>query len=105
MKSNVECWRRRLVVLLVGASWLTGCATAGFEAVGVAACPPVVEYSRELHLQAAVELVVLPIGPAIRPISQNARQHISLGVLDSEPRNSLNEPEGGHTANAISRQI
>lgn len=65
MKSNVECWRRRLVVLLVGASWLTGCATAGFEAVGVAACPPVVEYSRAFQARAAEELALLPEGSAI----------------------------------------
>jgi len=65
MKSNVECWRRRLVVLLVGASWLTGCATAGFEAVGVAACPPVVEYSREFQARAAEEMAMLPDGSAI----------------------------------------
>jgi len=65
MKSNVECWRRRLVVLLVGASWLTGCATAGFEAVGVAACPPVVEYSREFQARAAGEMAMLPDGSAV----------------------------------------
>ena len=105
MKLNAGCWKRRLAVLAIATNLLTGCATAGFETGGVGACPPVLEFSRELQVQAAVELVVLPIGSAIRPISQNARQYISLGVLNSEPRNSLNEPEGGHTANAISRQI
>lgn len=65
MKSNAECSRRRLVVLLVGASWLTGCTTAGFEAVGVAACPPVVEYSREFQAQAAEEMAMLPDGSAV----------------------------------------
>ena len=45
---------------MIGASWLTGCATAGFEAGGVAACPPVVEYSREFQARAAEELTLLP---------------------------------------------
>ena len=65
MKSNVECWRRRLVVLVIGVSWLTGCATAGFEASGVAACPPIVEYSREVQARAAQELALLPEGAAV----------------------------------------
>jgi hypothetical protein len=38
---------------------LTGCATAGFEANGVATCPPVVEYSREFQAKAAEELALL----------------------------------------------
>lgn len=57
---NAECWRRRLAVLVIVTSWLTGCATAGFEATGSAACPPVVEYSRELQARAAEELAMLP---------------------------------------------
>lgn len=65
MKLNVECWRRRLVVLVIGASWLTGCATAGFEADGLAACPPVVEYSRDFQARAAEELELLPNGSAV----------------------------------------
>jgi hypothetical protein len=52
--------RRWLVVLVIGTSWLTGCATAGFEANRVAACPPVLEYSREFQTQAAEELAMLP---------------------------------------------
>ncbi|AUM73666.1 hypothetical protein CYR75_04625 [Paracoccus jeotgali] len=60
MKSNARCWRLQLAVLVIGASWLTGCATAGFEANGLAACPPVVEYSRELQARAAEELAMLP---------------------------------------------
>ena len=43
---------------------LTGRATAGFEAHALAACPPVVEYGRELQAQAAEELVLLPEGSA-----------------------------------------
>nr|WP_227445488.1 hypothetical protein [Cognatishimia sp. F0-27] len=65
MKSNARCWRRRLVVLAIATSWLTGCATAGFEKGGVAACPPIVEYSREFQAQAAEELAMLPDGSAI----------------------------------------
>lgn len=65
MKSNVECWRRRLVVLVIVMSWLTGCATESFESGGVAACPPVVEYSREFQARAAEELALLPDGSVI----------------------------------------
>ncbi len=65
MKLNAGCWRRRLAVLVIGASWLTGCATAGFETGGVAACPPVVEYSTEGQAQTAEELARLPDGSAI----------------------------------------
>lgn len=62
---NAECWRRRLAVLAIAMSWLTGCATAGFEANGLAACPPVVEYSREFQARAAEELAMLPDGSAV----------------------------------------
>ncbi|MAY89498.1 MAG: hypothetical protein CML02_22625 [Pseudooceanicola sp.] len=65
MKFSEGCWRPRLAVLVIGASWLTGCATADFEAGGVAACPPVVEYSREFQARAAEELEMLPDGSAI----------------------------------------
>lgn len=65
MKSNAECWRRRLVVLAIATNWLTGCAAVGFETGGVGACPPVVEYSRELQAQAAEELALLPDGSAV----------------------------------------
>jgi len=44
---------------------LTGCATAGFEANGVAACPPVAEYSREFQFRAAEELMALQDGSAV----------------------------------------
>ena len=57
--------RRWLAVLAIATSWLTGCATAGFETNGVAACPPVVEYSREFQERAAEELALLPEGTAI----------------------------------------
>ena len=50
---------------MIATSWLTGCATAGFEANGLAACPPIVEYSRELQALAAEELALLPDGAAI----------------------------------------
>ncbi|TNF21160.1 MAG: hypothetical protein EP318_08205 [Rhodobacteraceae bacterium] len=65
MTFNAECWRRRLVVLAIATSLLTGCATAGFEANGLSACPPVVEYSRGFQAQAAEELAMLPDGSAI----------------------------------------
>lgn len=65
MMSNARCWKRRLAVLVIGTSWLTGCATADFRAGGLAACPPVVEYSRELQARTAGELAMLPEGSAI----------------------------------------
>ncbi|MCA0871391.1 hypothetical protein LCL97_11185 [Seohaeicola saemankumensis] len=65
MKFSEGCWRLRLAVLAIATSWLTGCGTAGFEAGGVAACPPVVEYSREFQARAAEELSRLPDGSAI----------------------------------------
>lgn len=65
MKLNAGCWRQRLAVLVIETSWLTGCATAGFEQGGTAACPLVVEYSRELQAQAAEELALLPDGSAV----------------------------------------
>ena len=64
MMFNAECWRRRLVVLAIATSWLTGCATANFETGGLGACPPVVEYSRDFQARAAEELAVLPDGSA-----------------------------------------
>lgn len=65
MKFREGCWRRRLAVLVIATSLLTGCATAGFETVGMAACPPVVEYSREFQARAAEELAMLPEGAEI----------------------------------------
>ena len=71
MKSNVECLRRPLAVLVIATSWLTGCATEGFEAGGLAACPPIVEYSREFQARAADELALLPNGSAVVEILSN----------------------------------
>jgi hypothetical protein len=65
MMSNDGCWRRRHAVLVLATSWLTGCATTDFEANGVAACPPVVAYSREVRARAAEEMAMLQDGSAI----------------------------------------
>ena len=65
MKFSEGCWRLRLAVLVIATSWLTGCATAGFEPGGVAVCPPVVEYSREFQVRAAEELALLPERSAV----------------------------------------
>jgi hypothetical protein len=65
MKFSEGCWRLRLAVLVIATSWLTGCATAGFDAGGVKTCPPVVEYSREFQARAAEELAMLPDGSAV----------------------------------------
>jgi hypothetical protein len=56
---------RRLAVLAVAMSWLTGCATVGSEPGGLAVCPPVVEYSREFQARAADELALLPERSAV----------------------------------------
>lgn len=65
MTSKAGCWKRRLVVLVIATSLLSGCATAGFEANGLSACPPVVEYSREFQTRAAEELALLPDGSVV----------------------------------------
>ena len=65
MKFSEGCWRLRLAVLVIATSWLTGCATAGFDAGGVAACPPVVGYGSEFKAQVAEELAMLPKASAI----------------------------------------
>lgn len=65
MTFNAGCWRRRLAVLVIATSWLTGCATAGFETGGLGACPPIVEYSSAFQARAAEELALLPDGSAI----------------------------------------
>lgn len=65
MTSNVGCWKRRLAVLAIATSLLSGCGTLGFEPGVAAVCPPVVEYSRELQTRAADELGLLPGGSAI----------------------------------------
>lgn len=60
MTSNAGCWRRRLVVLAVVTSLLSGCATVRSEDGRLATCPPVVEYGREFQARAAEELALLP---------------------------------------------
>ncbi len=71
MKYNARCWRRRLAVLVIATNLLIGCATAGFESGAAAACPPVVEYSREFQARAAEELALLPDGSAIIEIMED----------------------------------
>lgn len=65
MTRNDGCSRRRRVALALAAIWLSGCATVSSDLGGHRACPPVVEYSRELQSQAAAELALLPEGSAI----------------------------------------
>ena len=65
MKSNDECSRQPLVVLVLATSWLNGCATEGFDRRGGGVCPPVLEYSREVQAQATEELTSLPEGSAM----------------------------------------
>lgn len=63
--SNAGCWKRRLAVLAIASSLLSGCVTVGSEANGPGACPPVFEYSSEFQVRAAEELVRLSDGSAI----------------------------------------
>ncbi len=65
MTFNAGCWTRRLAVLVLATSWLSGCATGGSETTPVAVCPPVVEYSAEFQARAAEELALLPGGSAV----------------------------------------
>lgn len=65
MTSNVGCWKRRLAVLAITTSLLSGCAMVRSENGRLATCPPVVEYGREFQTRAAEELALLPEGSAI----------------------------------------
>ncbi|WGR59789.1 hypothetical protein E3U26_03240 [Paracoccus ferrooxidans] len=65
MTSNAGCWKRRLAVLVLATIWLSGCATDSSDVDRLGACPPVVEYSRELQAQSAEELALLPEDSAI----------------------------------------
>lgn len=65
MMSTTGCWKRRLAVLAIATSLLSGCATVGSEDGRLATCPPVVEYGREFQARAAEELAQLPHGSAI----------------------------------------
>ena len=65
MMSNARCSRRRLVVLGLATSLLSGCVMVGSETGGFGTCAPVVEYSREFQTAAAEELASLPDGSAI----------------------------------------
>ncbi len=65
MKSNAGCSTRRLAVLAIATSLLSGCATGVSEPRIATVCPPVVEYTRELQARAAEELGMLPDGSAI----------------------------------------
>lgn len=65
MTSNAGCWRRQLAALAIATSLLSGCATDGSEPGIATACPPVVEYTRELQARAADELDLLSEGSAI----------------------------------------
>ncbi len=65
MMFNAGCWMRRLAVLAIALSLLSGCATVGSEPVIATVCPPVVEYPNEVQVRAAEELALLPETSAI----------------------------------------
>lgn len=60
IKFNAGCWRRLHAALVIAMNWLTGCAKVGFESGGLAACPPVVAYSKTEQARAAEEIATLP---------------------------------------------
>jgi len=60
MPSNAICWTRPHSALATATIFLTACAGVGFEAGGLSACPPVVEYSREEQARVAKEVAVVP---------------------------------------------
>lgn len=68
MTCNARCWKRWLAVLAIATISLTGCATVSSDVEGLAACPPVVEYSEDFQESAAEELDLLPGGSAIAEI-------------------------------------
>ena len=65
MMSKARCWKQQLVALAIATSLLSGCATVGSEPSIATACPPVVEYTRELQARAVEELALLPEGSTI----------------------------------------
>lgn len=65
MMSNDGCSRLRRAGLAIATSLLSGCATVSSDGSGPGACPPVVEYSREIKVRAADELGTLSDGSAI----------------------------------------
>ena len=65
MTSDAGCWKRRLAVLAITTSLLSGCATVRSENRNLATCPPEVEYGREFQARAAEELALLPKGSAL----------------------------------------
>lgn len=50
-RENDGCWRRRRVVLVLAAIWLSGRATGASNVSGFEACPLVVEHSREFQVR------------------------------------------------------
>ncbi|MDO5704248.1 MAG: hypothetical protein Q4G49_04125 [Paracoccus sp. (in: a-proteobacteria)] len=56
------CWKPGLIALGIAMTFSSGCAKAVSDH---AACPPVVEYSREVQARAASEVEALPPGAVI----------------------------------------
>ncbi len=59
MTCNARCWKRRLAVLAIATSLLSGCATDGSKSPS-GNCPPVVGYTRAEQAHVAKELASLP---------------------------------------------
>lgn len=60
-----RCWKRRLVVLVIGMIFLTGCATESSGRQSAVVCPPVMDYGREEQRRIAKDVEGLPEGNAI----------------------------------------
>ena len=62
MPSTARCWTPPRAALVIVTLFSSGCTGVGFETQqgALATCPPVVQYSREVQVRAAEELVLLP---------------------------------------------
>ena len=85
MRSKDGCWRLRHVALGLATIWLSGCATGASDLGNLGACPPVVEYSRQLQARAAQQLALLPEGSAIEEMLSDCAVMRQQARLCSRP--------------------
>ncbi|MBE0454120.1 MAG: hypothetical protein IBX58_10605 [Roseovarius sp.] len=64
MPSTARCWTPPHAALAAATIFLTGCATAGFDAPH-GACPPVAAYSQAEQMRVAEDVAALPEGALI----------------------------------------
>jgi len=83
MPAKDGCSRRRRVALRLVTICLSSCATGVSVVVSVGACPPVVEYSRELQARAVDEMALLSeMSAIVEMLAKYAvlRNHARVGV-------------------------